>query len=1061
MALADQIRLPIHNLIHRRSRLTQLLTDYVEGDHRLITVYAPSGYGKSIMLADFALTTDLPVCWCALEPANRDPTSFLTLLTYSISDRFHEIDHDNLRQVVDRGDTQASIRRIADVLDDVGDHIIIIDDYHKANSAGVTLALNRLLEQLPEATTVIVAARGDMGLDTAQILELLISEQATGLSEVELGFTGEEIQRVMRKRFGRRVDMKSAEVIASATHGNIAQVLLSGHMQSALSGQLLIDLRERLGDDRSIVYSYLADEVFEKQPPHLQRFMLHAAILPNMAPELCNALLDIDDAQACLEALVYEDLFITQIGAGFKFHDLFAEFLRNKLAEDQAEYHRITLKAAKLLAERGRISDAMNLYLFVEAWDEAADLLEPNWQSFYNTGRAMTLNDWLNQIPNDTLDGLPDLLSVQGRILLNDLNDPAKAIQIFERIEDLFFKRNDHIRVAETQIARANALRMMGQVNESLKLSHLGLEQLETLNADNEVMASAIRSRGLAHWTAGNIENALTDLRRALAIFEEFGDEYGVGLIHQEIGASLEKQGDLSGAYDHYKQAIGILEKLGNANDLANTLNSLGVCSLLKGNNDEGLKFFNESLDVATKIGATRRAAFAQAGIGDAFLANHKYDLAIEAYVTSTHLAHQANVRSLKLYNLVKQGEAYIANTDFSEALKLARKANDTAAETGLNFERGLACALLAKIHLKLGDYAASFNLFDISIDALAQNDVLEQAKVRLLYGYSLLLDLQGSKAFVQMREGITLALTLGEAIGSLRPTVLETLPLLRHFLYRTDTPAELRQSIWSLLRKSQALIDEVDVLPSLQLFTLGSPILIIAGKYKHFTHRGGIKQIPEFLLYLIIAGQHGGCPRDEVCDALWPDEDPNKVTKRFHQYIRRLRNQIFGDTNYIVRQDDYYQVNPDYLTWCDVLAFDTLYDRIAKLSPNEALDLQLELIDLYQGPLLMGFDMGTWGKTYRAAYETKFLQTVTLASEYLLAIGDPQEAIRIIDKGLAQDAFREDLHQNKLRALQRLGLYNDLDAYYYETCALFDREFGVSPDFTTEQLYENLVKQR
>src|SRR5512138_2879260 len=116
MSFEDRIRLPTLNLIHRRHRLLNLLTQFVEAGKRLITIYAPGGYGKSILLADFAQTTDLPVCWCSLEPVDRDPTSFLNLLAYSITDRFHEIEPDSLFRLVQRGDTQVSTRRIADLL---------------------------------------------------------------------------------------------------------------------------------------------------------------------------------------------------------------------------------------------------------------------------------------------------------------------------------------------------------------------------------------------------------------------------------------------------------------------------------------------------------------------------------------------------------------------------------------------------------------------------------------------------------------------------------------------------------------------------------------------------------------------------------------------------------------------------------------------------------------------------------------------------------------------------------------------------------------------------------
>jgi LuxR family maltose regulon positive regulatory protein len=246
-----------------------------------------------------------------LESTDRDPTTFLTLLTYSITDRFRQIESDDLLNLVEKGDTQASVRRIAHSLTEVGPHIIIIDDYHKAVSAGMTLALNRLLEQLPPTSTIIVAARGDMRLETSQVIDLLIDERATGLSEEELRFTPEELQRVMRKRFGRQIDLATATQIAGATDGNIAQILLTGHVMH--TDHLVSRLGQRLGDDQAAIYGYLAEEVLDKQPPELQRFLLHTAVLPDMTPELCNALLEITDAQTHLQELVRQDLFITQV----------------------------------------------------------------------------------------------------------------------------------------------------------------------------------------------------------------------------------------------------------------------------------------------------------------------------------------------------------------------------------------------------------------------------------------------------------------------------------------------------------------------------------------------------------------------------------------------------------------------------------------------------------------------------------------------------------------------------------------------------------------------------
>jgi ATP/maltotriose-dependent transcriptional regulator MalT/DNA-binding SARP family transcriptional activator len=1057
MTLEDRIRLPALNLIHRRARLLNMVDQFIESRKRLITIYAPGGYGKSILLADFAQTTDFPVCWCSLETTDRDPTSFLTLLAFSIADRFHSIEPDGLLRLVERGDTQASVHRIAELLSAVGPHVIIIDDYHKAVSAGMTLALNRLLRQLPETSTVIVAARGDMALETGQIIDLLISDRAAGLSEEELRFTSLELQRVMLKRFGRQIEQERAEEIARATDGNIAQIFLAGHLTH--TDRMIDNLSGRLSDDREVIYSYLADEVVGKQSPELQRFMLHTSVLPDMTIELCNDLLQMTEANTFIEALVHNDLFITQIGRGYRYHDLFAEFLRSKLAEDPTTYHQVVIRAASLLADGFRQEEAVNLYLSVQAWADAAALLESQSKFFYDTGRALTINHWLTQISEQELAQHPRLLLLRGQILNYDLGEPERAESYFKRAEEEF-RRQDHlIAAAETQVWRSLRARMMGQVMEALALVNPAIEQLETLEANERLIAWAIRIRGTVHSSTGDLAGALEDSRRALELFEKLDDTYNVGQCHQDLGVILEQQGNISGAEHHYRQALRIWEALGNSLDLVNALNSMAVCAYLRGNYDEALNWFNECLEIALQIGATRYIAFAQAGIGDVDLDLKEYDRALEAYHVSTEFARRADVRWLEVYNRVKEGECYYQQQNLSQALKLATQAKEMAAEAGFVSQKGAALSLQAKIYVHQAEYETSFGLFAESMACLNGNDALEEAKARLWWGYSLLLDLRSSAANRQLQEAIRLALDLREIIHGLGPTILETQQLLLHFFHRTDTPAGVRDSIRLLLEQSPARIEILQ--PSLQIFALGVPNLIVAGERRQFSQRGKIRKLPEFLLYLAIEGGNTGCRWSEVSAALWPELESSKASTTFHQSLKRLRDVIFEMPDYIVVQDDYYRVNPQYLHWCDALAFNQLFERLATAAPEEALALQYELISLYQGEFLAGFELGEWGSLYRSKYEVRFLQVINLAAEELLRKNEPREALTVVDKGLAQDYFREDLHRLVLRAYAQLELYDHLAAHQAELSDTYRREFGAPLEPETVQLYEQLLIRR
>lgn len=1053
MAFQDRIRLPTLNLIHRRLRLLNLLTQFIAAGHRLITVYAPGGYGKSILLADFTQTTDLPVCWCSLEPADRDPTSFLTLLAYSITDRFHEINADQLLRLVEQGDTHHSIRRIAALLAGVGQHVIIIDDYHKAVSAGLTLAINSLLQLLPPTGTLIVAARGEMTLETGQIIDLLVTERATGLSEDELRFTPDEVQLVMRKRFGRRILLNEAARIAAATAGNIAQILLAGHVMHA--EQMLNRLsRQQLGDDQAIIYSYLADEVLARQPAELQYFLLGTAILPDMTAELCNALLDINNAQAQLEELVNRDLFIAQIGAGFHYHDLFAEFLRAKLAADKPFYQAISIKAARLLQARARFEEAVYLYLAVGAWDETAALLEAQGSGFYNTGRALTLNSWLAQIPATELARRPRLLLLSGQILANDLNQPHPALAAFEQAQAEFLRQCNPGGVAEAQVLQAAVRRMLGQPELALQLAEQGLAQLQTLPGSPAAIAYALRQAALANWLAGRPEVAVANLRQALELFTQLGSSHNLGLCHHELGICLEKQGNISAAHLHFQQALKIWEALGNANDLANTLNSFGVSLYSVGRYPEALEHFQNGLDIALQIGATRRAAFIWAGIGDVRLAQRQFEPARLCYAESLELARAINGRSLELYNRVKIAECCFGRRNLAEALKLVTPAYKLAAETGLRFEQGLAAALQAKILAQQAEFAAAHQLFAEAAAIFANSDLPELLRVRLWWGYALLLSAKPAAAYQQLRQAISLALEAGELINGLSAAVAEVLPLLHHFLHRADTPAEVQTNIRLLLAQAPATANPP---ANAQIFAFGAPYLVIFDRLRQFSQRGGDQKAPEFLLFLLLEGQTGGCRWDEVSAALWPDLDKSRASARFHQTLRRMRERLFDNADIILVKDDYYHVAAEFLQWCDALAFDALYRQ----SVAGQLEAQLELVELYRGEFLAGFELGDWGETRRARYESHFLQVAHLAAEQLLANQLPRQALAVIEKGLARDYFQEDLHRCALQAYAQLGLFDSLAEHYAALTATFKAELGAPPDLRTRQLYHQLLPHR
>jgi DNA-binding SARP family transcriptional activator/tetratricopeptide (TPR) repeat protein len=827
----------------------------------------------------------LPVCWCSLEPVDRDPTSFLDLLVCSVINRFYNLTPGLLANPKEHHTGPCRIRHIAGLLAKIGPHVIIIDDFHKALSEELWQTLNRLLKQLPAGSTILVATRNEGTLPVDDLVDGLNSDRGVVLPADELRFTSEELQKLMQKRFGRVIGSADAEEIRRVTEGIIAQILLTGHaMQSEL---LLGRLQQRQRLDT--IYGYLTTEYLDRQPAELQRF---------------------------LEA-------------------------------------------------------------------------------------------------------------------------------------------GDKVGAAEVQLWKSASLRMERQADDSLASAIASLARSESWPADERTVAWARRNPGAAQLRASHRFTTISVFSRAIEQFEAAGDKYRVGKCHQYIGNCLAAEGNIGGARHHYTQACRIWRDLRNANELSTTLNSLGTSLIIIGNHKRALQYLGESRDIATEAGLPDQYARALAGLGDVYLARHSFKLAREAYVDSIRYAELANRPALKIYNLVKLGESYYQQQDLAKALTKANWARELAAEYGAAFETGLVCAVMAKIFTRQQEYETCFDLSEEAVTSFTGNDILEQTKARLWWAFALLTDHRTATAFEQLQKAIELTHTMGQSLTGLGQTITETRQLFDHFLHWPNTPSATRNNIRRLLERTRHRFTLTG--PGLQVFTLGQPYLIIAGLRKPVTPPGGRRIWLELLAYLLIEGQDGGCRWDQVCASLWPELTPVKASVTFHQAMKRLRHKVFDGVDYILVQDDYYRVNPHYLQRCDALGFEELYARLATVSAAEVLNLIPELIALYNGQFLTGFELGEWGQNRRSSYEQRYLQLIRLASKQLLTAGEPLQALVISNRGLTRDYFREDLHRSILRAYTQLGFNDQLKAHYQALQTML-REAGTAPEPATAQLYRQLT---
>src|SRR5438045_2269656 len=132
----------------------------------------------------------------------------------------------------------------------------------------------------------------------------------------------------------RGLALTAADVAAleGRTEGWIAALQLAAlSMQGRADVTAFID--GFAGDDRYIV-DFLAEEVLQRQPEHVQHFLLQTAILDRLNGPLCDAVTGQDGGKARLTALERGNLFLVPLDDRrhwYRYHQLFADVLHARL----------------------------------------------------------------------------------------------------------------------------------------------------------------------------------------------------------------------------------------------------------------------------------------------------------------------------------------------------------------------------------------------------------------------------------------------------------------------------------------------------------------------------------------------------------------------------------------------------------------------------------------------------------------------------------------------------------------------------------------------------------
>ena len=447
-----------------RARLIQEVAKSLQ-HARVTLISAPAGAGKTTLLAElphaFPETT---WAWLLLDSEDNDPSRFAAALLASLNAAGITIEPDLTRP----SDPRVLMTAISNQIGQCKTQqvAIVLDDLHVISERSVLEVLDYLIDHLPPNLRIVLASRHDppLGLSRRRVRGELGEIRLPDLS-----FTEDETGALVNQRLGLNLSSQEVNLLHARTEGWAAGLRLLATSFSQLPGNRTSVLQSGMQGSRRI-FDFLADEVLDRQEPALRNFLLETSILSSLRPEVCDAYTGRRDSARILEDLYRRNLYVVAANeseTSFRYHDLFADFLREHLRRERPDdWSSLHERAAR--AETSPHNRLRHL-LAAESWDAAAAEIEAIGPEYARRGFVLTLQRWIGELPAEVRLRHPRVLYLLGHAIWTQ-SEFSQAQPYLEQALEGFRRNNDLAGQGETLVALANSALMNSRFDESRDL---------------------------------------------------------------------------------------------------------------------------------------------------------------------------------------------------------------------------------------------------------------------------------------------------------------------------------------------------------------------------------------------------------------------------------------------------------------------------------------------------------------------------------------------------------------------------------------------------------------
>lgn len=574
------------------------------GQYPLTVVCAPAGFGKTTLVSQWLESRKPAHIWITLEERDNEPSLFWRTLWQAFAqlDRRFRTGSATPLASLEPHDQQDPVGLLVNAIADYSrtwqappQLYLVLDDFHLITRPELLRHCRRLLDFAPGLLKLVLMSRVEPEFGIAQ---MMARNQVLRLGVEAVRFDRGMSCAFLQQRLGEVLSHSQMELLHERTEGWPALLQLA----TLIAGEGDVNQGlERFSGTSDALSGYLLEEVFGDLPGELRDFLTDVAQLPFFSAQLADAARERTDSQALIARIRSHNLLLQDLGSDgywYRLHDLFRDWL---LAHPPPIERRQELcaRAAASLARAGRVTEALELYMEAERYEEAEALLPYTIEEWVRTGTLSAQRGLAERFPGTMRrQSLPlrilnaAVLFMQGHYratldaldqcdaLMPDTASYAESdlvhLALFMRCHSSGFcgypeRAQSLVRKMESLMGQGSSW-LRGWTFFSIGMAAMVESELDTACHYFEQAFELARERGDAHCmvrTLGLNIPALTEMgetNRALSLFHEcesavagmaLGETESALMAYLRAMVSIESL-DLEGAEKHIQHALAI-----------------------------------------------------------------------------------------------------------------------------------------------------------------------------------------------------------------------------------------------------------------------------------------------------------------------------------------------------------------------------------------------------------------------------------------------------------------------------------------------------------------------